>query len=227
MHPFCEVRRVRADGLVDKRRSGGGPPDLRGGRLFTGGGSAAPQLRPRSRRAGMGTASLIARPALDSVPENLREPLALWWERAFAQAALLEGFAALPAHFRAELPRVAAGSEFIASVLIQDPQALEWFGRHEQPSAAHIANTDYESLACAAPTLAEAQRILREWRRREMLRIAWRDITDRAGVIETLHAVSDFADAAIRAAAMCAQLHLQPVFGKPRGADAEESQLIV
>jgi [glutamine synthetase] adenylyltransferase / [glutamine synthetase]-adenylyl-L-tyrosine phosphorylase len=175
----------------------------------------------------MGKDSLNARLALDTVPEELREPLARWWERAGAQAALLDGYAALPAHFRAELPRVAAGSEFIASVLIQDPQALEWFGRHEQPSAARIANADYESRAAAAPTVAEAQRTLREWRRREMLRIAWRDVTGRAGVTETLHALSDFADAAIRAAAACAQLHLQAVFGTPRGANAEEAQLIV
>ena len=175
----------------------------------------------------MGTDSLIAHLALDTVPEDLREPLARWWERAGAQVALLDGYAALPAHFRAELPRVAAGSEFIASVLIQDPQALEWFGRHEQPSAARAANADYESRASAAPTVAEAQRTLREWRRREMLRIAWRDITGRAGVTETLHALSDFADAAIRAAASCAQLHLQAVFGKPLGANAEEAQLIV
>ncbi len=42
--------------------------------------------------------------------------------------------------------------------------------------------------------------MLREWRRREMLRIAWRDITARAPVEETLRAVSDLADACIRAA---------------------------
>src|ERR1700674_3323984 len=110
----------------------------------------------------------------ESVPEVLREPLARWWERAGAQAAFLNAYAALPERFREEMPRVAAGSEFIASVLIQDPQALEWFSRHEEPSAARIAGADYESRARLAPTAADAQRILREWRRREMLRVAWR-----------------------------------------------------
>jgi glutamate-ammonia-ligase adenylyltransferase len=163
----------------------------------------------------------------ESVPEELREPLARWWERVGAQQAFLDTYAALPERFRAELPRVAAGSEFIASALIQDPRALEWFSRHEEPSAARAANADYEDRARLAPTAADAQRILREWRRREMLRIAWRDITGRAGVRETLHALSDFADASIRAAASAAQLHLQAVFGRPLGAGPTEVPLIV
>ncbi len=163
----------------------------------------------------------------ESVPEDLREPLALWWERAAAQDGFLSAYAGLSEDLQTELPRVAAGSEFVASALIQDPRALEWFGRHEEPSAARAAGADYEDRARSAPTAADAQRILREWRRREMLRIAWRDIAGRAGVRETLHALSDFADAAIRAAASAARLHLQPVFGLPRGAAHDEVPLIV
>ena len=74
-----------------------------------------------------------------SVPEDLREPLARWWERAAAQDRHFSTPTRRFPKLRAELPRVAAGSEFIASALIQDPQALEWLGRHEEPSAARIA----------------------------------------------------------------------------------------
>src|ERR1700733_11602692 len=158
-----------------------------------------------------------------SVPEDLREPLALWWERAGAQEAFLDAYGSLPEGLRAELPRVAGGSEFIGSALIQDPQALEWFGRFEDPAAARGASAEYESRAAAAPTAAEAQHILREWRRREMLRIGWREIAGRAEVRETLQALSDLADACIRAAAAAARLHLQSVFGVPRDATAHES----
>ena len=42
--------------------------------------------------------------------------------------------------------------------------------------------------------------MLREWRRREMLRIAWRDIAGRAAVVDTLRALSELADGCIRAA---------------------------
>jgi glutamate-ammonia-ligase adenylyltransferase len=164
---------------------------------------------------------------MNKVPEILREPLARWWERACGSEAFRQAHTELPQGLRDELQRVAAGSEFAASVLIQDPQALGWFARHLEPSAARAASADYESRAAAAVTTAEAQRILREWRRREFLRIAWRDITGRSAVTETLHALSDFADAAIRAAASCAQTHLEPVFGRPRTAALEEVPLIV
>jgi [glutamine synthetase] adenylyltransferase / [glutamine synthetase]-adenylyl-L-tyrosine phosphorylase len=160
---------------------------------------------------------------VNSIPEILREPLARWWERAAADEAFLNAHAALPDGLREELMAVAAGSEFAASVVIQDPQALEWFARHEEPAAAGAANAAYASRAAAAPTTAEAQRILREWRRREMLRIAWRDIAGRSTVAETLRALSDLADAAIRAAVGSAQLQLQAVFGRP----GAESTLIV
>jgi glutamate-ammonia-ligase adenylyltransferase len=163
----------------------------------------------------------------ESVPEILREPVARWWERVTAREDFLAAYAGVSADLRAEMPRVVAGSEFIASTLIQDPQALDWFGRHEEPAAARIAGADYETRAGSAPTAAGAQRILREWRRREMLRIAWRDMAGRAGVPETLRALSDFADAAIRSAASAARLHLQPTFGLPRGAAGAEAALIV
>ena len=163
----------------------------------------------------------------ESVPEILQAPLALWWERAASQEAFLAAYAGLSEALRAEMPRVAAGSEFIASTLIQDPQALEWFSRHDEPSAARGAGAEYEARAAAAPTAADAQRILREWRRREMLRIGWRDIAGRADVPDTLRALSDFADASIRAAASAARLHLEPVFGRPLGAAAAEVPLIV
>ncbi len=155
-----------------------------------------------------------------SVPEILREPLARWWERAGVNAAGADA-SILSDSLRAELPRVVAVSEFVGSVLIRDPAALEWLALDES------ANAEYESRAGQATTTAETQRILREWRRREMLRIAWRDITDRAQVTETLHALSDFADAGIRAAVAAAQLHLGEVFGKPRDAAGNEARLIV
>ena len=162
-----------------------------------------------------------------SVPHILHEPLARWWERAAAQPAFLEGYAALGPSLRAELPRAAAGSEFIASVLIQDPAALAWFGRHAEPAAARIASAEYETRVGQEPAAPQALRLLREWRRREMLRIAWCDIVGRAGVTQTLLALSDLADACIRAGVAAAGRHLESVFGRPRTAQGDEVPLIV
>ena len=170
----------------------------------------------------------------DGVPEILREPLARWWERAAALPTLVEQYAALPDALRGELPRVVAASEFVGASLIQDPESLGWFSRNEAPPAARAASEDYALRVAAAVVapgaaagLAELQRVLREWRRREMLRIAWRDIVGRASVPETLGAVSDLADACIAAAAAAAQRLLEVPFGRPRNADKEEVPFIV
>ena len=95
---------------------------------------------------------------LDTVPVILREPLALWWERAGVPGALHETYGAVPERLRRELPRVAAGSEFVAAALIQDPSALAWFARHSEPPMASTANDDYEKRAAAAAAVPEAKR---------------------------------------------------------------------
>src|SRR5450755_2815008 len=110
---------------------------------------------------------------LDSIPPELVNSVERWWERAAASRIFLDAYAALAECFRKELPRVLAGSEFAAAALVQDPAALEWFAHCEAAGESHA---DYERRAASAATTLEAQRILREWRRREMLRIAWRDI---------------------------------------------------
>jgi [glutamine synthetase] adenylyltransferase / [glutamine synthetase]-adenylyl-L-tyrosine phosphorylase len=163
---------------------------------------------------------------IDIVPVILREPLALWWERAGAPGVLNETYAALPQPLRRELPRVAAASEFVAAALIQDPAALDWFTRHSEPPMASIANKAYERRAAAA-AIPEAKRVLREWRRRELLRIAWRDIAGHADILETLSALSNLADASVRAATAAAQQHLQPIFGRPLDANGQLVPLIV
>ena len=76
-------------------------------------------------------------------------------------------------------------------------------------------------------SVEQALFLLREWRRREMVRIAWRDIAGTAAVAETLQAVSDLADATIRAAAASAELHLLPIFGKPQRSNPAQSPFIV
>jgi [glutamine synthetase] adenylyltransferase / [glutamine synthetase]-adenylyl-L-tyrosine phosphorylase len=153
--------------------------------------------------------------SFDLVPEELRDSVVRFHERS--------GALPIPQPYRDQLQRAVAGSEFIASALLQDPQALDWFLGRESGAAP----ADYEPRVAAAPTLEAALFLLREWRRREMLRIAWRAICGSAGVTETLEAVSDLADACIRAAVSAAQLHLRPVFGLPRGAAGADSQLLV
>jgi glutamate-ammonia-ligase adenylyltransferase len=164
---------------------------------------------------------------LQSVPEILREPVSRWWERAQLSVPLRETYSSLAGARREELTQVVAASEFAASALIQDPAALAWAVEHWTPESASEANADYEHLAATAATLSDSQELLRRWRRREMLRIAWRDIATAASVPETLRDVSMLADSCIRAAAQAARKHLAGTFGVPRAAGGEESQLVV
>ncbi len=166
-----------------------------------------------------------------AVPEILREPLARWWERAGAQSEFLSAYAALDESLRAELPRVAAASEFIGSALIQDPAALEWFARHEAPEAARGPTPSTNpararrrpprrSTSCVSGAAARCC---------ALHGATWRGAQAREAPAswETLHALSDFAAASIRAAAAAAQRHLQDTFGRPRDAQGGEATLIV
>jgi glutamate-ammonia-ligase adenylyltransferase len=157
-------------------------------------------------------------PNLDSVPQVLRGSVQLWWERAIDQPDWQGHFDALGQPFRDQLAIVVAASEFVGSMLIQDPAALQGLTQ---------ASSGYEARVAAAATVESAQQVLREWRRREMLRIAWRDIVGSAPVSETLLAVSALADGCIRAATAAARLQLMAVFGLPRDLQGGEPAFIV
>jgi glutamate-ammonia-ligase adenylyltransferase len=174
----------------------------------------------------------VALPPLQSIPENLRDPVIRWWERASGQVtrgqlALCDIYAALPEALRQEWLRVIAASEFAAAALLQDPAALAWALEHPDRENLRAASAAYELQAAAAPTMAEAQRVLREWRRREMIRITWHDLGGRADVVQTLRDLSELADGCIRAATAAAGRHLATTFGKPRNAAGREVPLIV
>src|SRR6202035_1080493 len=102
---------------------------------------------------------------IGSVPEELRDSVERWWERASAQDGFLNAYQALDESHRAQLPRVVAASEFVASALIQDPQSLGWFSQHDALTS-KPTNAGYESQAATASTAEQAQFALREWRRR-------------------------------------------------------------
>jgi glutamine synthetase adenylyltransferase len=163
---------------------------------------------------------------IESVQQELRDSVERWWERACGQSDFAASYRALSEIHRAQLPRVIAASEFVAQALIRDPQALAWFARLDacEPGS---ADADYEIRAASAASVEQALSLLREWRRRAMVRIAWRDIAGTAAVAETLQAVSDLADAAIRAATAAAELNLLPTFGNPYRSNPARAPFII
>ena len=77
------------------------------------------------------------------------------------------------------------------------------------------------------PTEAEVMHALRQWRTREQVRIAWRDLAGFAEIGETLKSQSAFADAAIAVAHRQARRLTMERHGAPRSAEGVEQELIV
>ena len=170
---------------------------------------------------------------IESVPEELRDSVERWWERACTHPDFADCYFALSDASRTQLPRVVAASEFVAQALLQDPAALSSIDVN--PGGVNLSgvnpggglNARYEPQVASAQSAEPALFLLREWRRREMVRIAWRDIAGSAAVTETLQGVSDLADATIRAAVAAAERHLRPIFGEPRRSNPALSSFIV
>ncbi len=157
------------------------------------------------------------------------DPGARTLESLEADASVGAALASAPAEVRAALPRVLAASDFVAESLARDPQLLA--GLLSRGDLTRCL--DPAELATRAPQLSaataegEAQRALRRWRRRELLRIAWRDLAGWADLDETLAELSAFADEAIRTALAYARHALVERYGEPRSAGGEIQPLVV
>ena len=135
-----------------------------------------------------------------------------------------------PPAIRDSIQAVFAASDFVAQSWARDAQCLA-----ELISGGDLqrrfAATDFAARAprAADPATPEAlfQAELRRWRRRELTRIAWRDLTGWADVGETLADLTAFADAAIAAALSHARRALVARYGEPRSAAGEVQPLVV
>jgi len=166
-----------------------------------------------------------------SPPQGLSAELGNLIERSFealhpqARAAL----AAAPPPVRDSIATVFAASDFAAHCLTRDAGLLEGLigsGDLERP----LAGAEFAGRAPALdPTLAEALVLgeLRRWRRRELTRIAWRDLAGWADLTETLAELTAFADTAIRSALGYARGTLIARYGEPRSALGAAQPLLV
>ena len=120
------------------------------------------------------------------------------------------------------LGRVWASSEFVAEACIRAPEVLADLVGGDlliamPPGEYHRA---VASAAAGAADAADLGRRLRVLRRREMVRIAWRDLAGWATVQQTIAELSDFAEACIDGALAWLQRHLQRELGVPMGEDS-------
>jgi [glutamine synthetase] adenylyltransferase / [glutamine synthetase]-adenylyl-L-tyrosine phosphorylase len=124
------------------------------------------------------------------------------------------------------LPRVWACSEFVANLCVRAPRVL-----HELIDDGSLFARQADewlsqrvALEVAGDTEAGLMDSLRRFRKRHMMRIAWRDIAGWAELDETLRDVSALADACIELAYRRMYAILSSRYGTPRGAESGEPQ---
>jgi [glutamine synthetase] adenylyltransferase / [glutamine synthetase]-adenylyl-L-tyrosine phosphorylase len=136
----------------------------------------------------------------------------------------------LPEAVREALPAVLAASDFVAAAADQDPRLISGLsecGELDRPRAHAERVQAMQAILDAAPDEDSFMRALRMLRRREMLRIAWRDLSGAAPLAEVLAELSGFADAAIPAALAYARRLLAERYGEPLSADGRPQELVV
>jgi [glutamine synthetase] adenylyltransferase / [glutamine synthetase]-adenylyl-L-tyrosine phosphorylase len=150
-------------------------------------------------------------------------------EELDANPAARAALAAAPPAIRDSLGAVFAGSDFVAHACTRDARLLaELIGSGEllRPLAA----TEIAARAPALPPDAAEPQVLealRRWRRRELSRIAWRDLAGWADLTETLAELTAFADTAICAALARARAGLVARYGEPRSSGGDIQPLVV
>src|SRR5215469_17555654 len=136
-----------------------------------------------------------------------------------------------PPALRESVPFVFSCSDFVAQACAGDPSLLQdLFSRYDLQStlsAAEVASRA-PAIGPGAP-LDDAQMMaaLRQWRRRALARIAWRDLMHWASLEETLAELSAFADAAIDVACRHAWGPLVARYGEPRSASGHIQPLVI
>jgi glutamate-ammonia-ligase adenylyltransferase len=154
---------------------------------------------------------------LASVPAPLRPALE---DKLRQLAAALAG--ALDAELRVQLPQVWAASDFVADTCLRHPPWLDWLataGRlHDAADRGWLAQALAESLSAEADDV-QFMDALRRFRRRQLARIAWRDLAGLATIDAVLEELSLLADVCIVAACARAERELAARHGAPSSRD--------
>jgi glutamate-ammonia-ligase adenylyltransferase len=139
--------------------------------------------------------------------------------------------------FSEHLYRVWSGSEFVALTCLRQPELFQTLvesgdlstGYDDSTLHSRCFKTLQEETATKAEREAGLHRQLRYFRRYEMLRIIWRDLSRSAGLIETTRDMSRLADAVIQVTLDKLHDWLGETWGRPVGATSgtEQRMLVV
>ncbi len=170
--------------------------------------------------------NILSTEILATIPDPLRGRVEQHWQQLTEKC----GDFVIPAENRTEIAKVLALSDFIAQSLIRDPQLLPdlfsssdlWRNYTEDE---YVQGLQQRLQGC----LNENQlgEILRRYRRREMVRIAWRDLAGHADLQQTIADLSSLADACIDGALEHLYRWHCELWGTPHSIDDEPQQMVV
>jgi len=167
--------------------------------------------------------------ALNQLPDPLRPEVAHYWEAL--QTASRSAGTELPAGPALEsLVPAWACSEFVARACIREPALLTELQASGDLTTGYAPGDMSERLERWLADAADDERLaiaLRQFRRREMVRIAWRDLAGLAGLTETLGDLTDLADVAVNAALNRLYALQSQRYGIPRDAEGQPQQMVV
>jgi glutamate-ammonia-ligase adenylyltransferase len=146
------------------------------------------------------------------------------------ESGALAQFEAASPELRDALTRVIVASDFVCSSLAREPSMALWLideAAVDRPLAPGEMALRLGAAVAGAADVAGFMEAIRRQRNREMVRIAWRDLSACAPVSETLADTSAFADAAISIANDYAMQELARTYGEPRNAEGEPQPFIV
>jgi glutamate-ammonia-ligase adenylyltransferase len=167
---------------------------------------------------------------LSPIPESLRAALEQRLETLAAQDGLADCGSGDGALISETLPVVWSCSDFVAESCLRDASLLPWLagpGRLRDAATRDWLEHDLGPLSGSGGDDASFMEVLRRFRRRQLARIAWRDLAS-VGDIETiLCELTLLADVCIAAACDHAARGLKARYGVPRGEDGRELDLLV
>ena len=130
-----------------------------------------------------------------------------------------------------ELLHVVAISDFAAEICLQEPEILQDLIESQDLLIRYKSenyNLQFKSLLAKVSNEAQLMRSLRKLRKREMLRIVWRDLCRYASVEETMAELSLFADHCIVSALrLLHRWQIEKLAGGPLDDDGQFSDLYV